>query len=297
MYRSPECRRPWLPREIHIPASLGQRKTPPPPGPPNRVQRACEAAGSKIPSVAVLVGSLIQQDRDVPQRRYGCSFPSKAPSALILVEIEDRVTVLSNQGDSLGLLQILFHHLLYEFAKGNPRLPAKFALRLAGVSQKRFHFGRTIIARIHGNNDVPLFVCSLFFAAGSIPGDIHIEKARSKPYEFTNAVLLSRRDHVIPRLLLLEHSPLHLDIIARMTPVAESVHVAKIESILQAHLDARQPASNFTCHKRLAPRRRLMVEQDPITRVHSIGLAVIHRNPVRVKLRYSVWRARIERSC
>ena len=38
-----------------------------------------------------------------------------------------------------------------------------------------------------------------------------------------------------------------------------------------------------------------MIEQDPIARKHAIGLAVVNDDPVRVKLRAAIRRARIER--
>ena len=47
-------------------------------------------------------------------------------------------------------------------------------------------------------------------------------------------VLLAGGDHEVFGLVLLQHQPLHLDIVARVAPVALCVEVAEIEAVLQA---------------------------------------------------------------
>ena len=47
-------------------------------------------------------------------------------------------------------------------------------------------------------------------------------------HELTNGMLLAGCDHEILWLLLLQHQPLHFDIILRMSPVAQRIEIAEI---------------------------------------------------------------------
>ena len=58
--------------------------------------------------------------------------------------------------------------------------------------------------------------------------------------ELAHRVLLAGRDHVILGLVLLQHQPLRLDVVARVAPVAQRVEIAEVEAVLQAALDARE---------------------------------------------------------
>ena len=54
-------------------------------------------------------------------------------------------------------------------------------------------------------------------------------------------------------------------------------------------------AGDLAGHEGLAADRALMVEQDAVGGEHAVGLAVVHRDPVAVKLGDGIGRARIER--
>ena len=116
--------------------------------------------------------------------------------------VKDGIAVLSNQGVLLGRLQVCFRHLLHKFVKSDARLPAEFSPGPAGVAQQRFHFCGAVIARIHGYNDVTVFVHSFFVNARAVPGDFHVEKARRKFHKLAHAVLLAGGDDVVPGLSL-----------------------------------------------------------------------------------------------
>ena len=73
-----------------------------------------------------------------------------------------------------------------------------------------------------------------------------------------------------------------------MAPVTLGFKVAKIEHLLQAGLDAGDATRDLAGHISLAPDRALMIEQDAIRCIHAVRFAVVHRDPVAVKLRDSV---------
>src|SRR5262249_19015796 len=85
------------------------------------------------------------------------------------------------------------------------------------------------------------------------------------------------------------------DEVARVTPIAPRVEIAQEQAVLQAEVDPRERARDLARDERLAADRRLVVEQDPVTREHTVGLAVVDGDPVGVQLRRRVRRAGIER--
>ena len=116
-------------------------------------------------------------------------------------------------------------------------------------------------------------------------------------YKIAHAVLLACGDHIIFRLLLLQHQPLHLNIVSRMAPVPFRIEISEIQRVLQSDLDAAQCARDFARHKRLTALRRLVIEQDPIAGKNSVSLTVVDRNPIRIELCDRIGRAGIKRRC
>src|SRR5437879_5332993 len=80
-----------------------------------------------------------------------------------------------------------------------------------------------------------------------------------------------------------------------MAPIAPGFEVTEIERVLKANLDAGDSARDLARHEGLAADRALMIEQDAIRGIPAVRLAVIDRDPVAVKLRDAIGRARIER--
>jgi hypothetical protein len=58
--------------------------------------------------------------------------------------------------------------------------------------------------------------------------------ARCALHELAHADLHAGGNHKVFWLLLLQHQPLHLDVVARMAPVAQRAQVAQVKTILQA---------------------------------------------------------------
>src|SRR5438874_181438 len=105
---------------------------------------------------------------------------------------------------------------------------------------------------------------------------------------------ISRRQNIIVRLGLLQNAPHAIDVIARVSPIALGIEVSQKEPVLKTQMDCRDRARDFPRHKGLGPGRSLMVEQDSIRGMYSVGFSVIDRDPVSVKLGGGVRRARIK---
>ena len=103
-------------------------------------------------------------------------------------------------------------------------------------------------------------------------------------------------DNVVLRLLLLEHEPLHLDVVAGVAPVAFGAEVAEEELLLKADLDAGEAASDLAGDECLAAEGRLVVEEDAVAGVDAVGFAVVDADPVGIHFCYGVRRTRVERS-
>src|SRR6185503_246107 len=208
--------------------------------------------------------------------------------SLILVIIKDGISVFLNQSVSLCSLEIFFGHLSYEFVKRHRWFPAEFLARFRRVTEKRLHFGRSIVSGIDGDDDTSLLINALFLRPDTLPGKLHAQLTGRQLNEFPYTVLLAGSNHVISGLALLEHAPLHLYVIARMAPIAQSIQIPHIEPILQTHLDTSQSARDLSRHKRLAAIGRFMVEQNAIARIHAPRFSIVDRDPVRIELSHSI---------
>ena len=101
-------------------------------------------------------------------------------------------------------------------------------------------------------------------------------------------------DHEILGLLLVQHQPLHRHVVAGAAPVAQRVEIAHVQAVVESRIHPRQAARDLARHKRFTPPRTLVVEQHPVAGIHAIALAVVHRDPVGIELRYAVGAAGIK---
>ena len=97
-------------------------------------------------------------------------------------------------------------------------------------------------------------------------------------------------------VVLLQHAPHRVDVVARESPVAPRVEVAeraapsRVPSLMRATASVTLRVTNSR------PRRSaLVIEQDPGHRVQPEALAIVHRDPVAVHLGDAVRAPRIER--
>ncbi|MOA16296.1 hypothetical protein D3C78_1365020 [compost metagenome] len=80
-----------------------------------------------------------------------------------------------------------------------------------------------------------------------------------------------------------------------MAPVTQGIHVAEVQCLLKALGDVRDRTGDFAGYEGFATAWGFVVEQNTVTRIHTVGFTVVHGDPVRVQFCDSVRRARIER--
>ncbi len=101
-------------------------------------------------------------------------------------------------------------------------------------------------------------------------------------------------EHKVVAFIVLKDSPHAFDIFGRVTPVALRIEVAEKQFILQIVFDGGNGARNFARDESFAAPRALVVEQDAVTRVKAVALAIIHRRPERKNFCDAVRAARPE---
>jgi len=178
-------------------------------------------------------------------------------------------------------------------------------MRLGRIAQQRLHFGRPEVARIDPHDHVARRQARLLafhlvdhphlVDAFALEAHRHAQFARGCLDELAHAVLLPGGDHEVFRRVLLQHHPLHLDVISRVTPVAQRGQIAEVHVVLQPYRNAGNGARDLARHEGLAAHRRFVVEENPVARIHAVRFAIIDGDPVRVQLCHRIRAARIER--
>ena len=113
--------------------------------------------------------------------------------------------------------------------------------------------------------------------------------------EFAHGNLFAGGDDEIVRGFLLEHHPLHADVVLGVAPVAQGIDVAEKQAGLEALGDVGDGAGDLAGDEGLAAARGLVVEEDAVAGIHAVGFAVVHGDPVGIHLGHRVGRARVER--
>ena len=129
----------------------------------------------------------------------------------------------------------------------------------------------------------------------ALPFNLHSQFIRGRIDKVPDTALDARGDDEVLGRLLLQHQPLHLNIVPGVSPVAPRIEIAEVQAVLQTQLDTGERAGDFAGDEGLTANRRLVIEQDAIAGVNAIGLAIIYRNPVRIKLGDCVRTARVKR--
>ena len=97
-----------------------------------------------------------------------------------------------------------------------------------------------------------------------------------------------RGQHIISRLILLQHQPHTFHIIPCKAPVPLGIHIPQGKLLLLSCQNIGNRQRDFPGNEILAPSGRFMIKQNPVTGEHIIRLPVIHRNPVRIQLRHTI---------
>lgn len=81
-----------------------------------------------------------------------------------------------------------------------------------------------------------------------------------------------------------------------MPPITPCVKVTEVKTLLLAEGDVCRGPGNLTSDESPPSPRALVVEQDTVAGIHSIGLPVVDSDPISVKLGDAVGGAGVERS-
>src|SRR5258706_388554 len=204
--------------------------------------------------------------------------------------------------------EIFAGHLFHQIGKLHLWFPLKLGPCLARIAKQGVHLGGTKIARVDPDQGLVdgrraalgswagyALGDGRFLRALAFPAQFDSHLARGRRRELADAVLLARSDDEVFRLLLLQHQPLHFDIVLCVAPVASGIEVSEIEAVLHPEHDAREGTGDLAGNEGLAPDRGLVIEENAVTRVDAVRLTVVDRNPVRIEFGYAIRAAGIER--
>jgi len=173
---------------------------------------------------------------------------------------------------------------------------------LGGITEQGLHLRGPEVAGINAHHGV----AGIGAAAGFVDARALPENGRAAGLagpaelgggqlnETAHRFLAAGGDHEVFRALLLEHAPLHLDVVAGMAPVAEGIEVAHVEAGVEACIDAGQAAGDLAGDEGFTAPGALVIEEDAVAGIHAVGLAVVDGDPVGVELGDAVGTAGIE---
>src|SRR6201991_3311459 len=188
-----------------------------------------------------------------------------------------------------------FHHVAHQRVKACSVPPPELGSRFARISEQRIYFGRPKIAWIDLHQRLSgRLVEALLLDAASLPDNRPADVSEGRFDEFTHRVCLAGGKNIIVWLVLLQDEPHSLDKIARVAPVAYCVEVPEKQFLLKPAIDRGDGARDLAGNKGLAPNGALVIEQNPVRGMHPIGLTVVDRDPMGIKLCGRIGRARIE---
>src|SRR6266496_3679180 len=130
------------------------------------------------------------------------------------------------------------HHLAHQFAECGAVVPSEDLVGLCGVAQQTRHLGRPEVSRVHPDDGrAGRGVERHLVDARPAPLDAPADMAERALDEFADRMRFAGRQHKVVGLVLLEHQPHALDIVARMAPVALRLEVAYVEDLLDSVMD------------------------------------------------------------
>ena len=201
-------------------------------------------------------------------------------------------------GNAPDHLEVLLNHLLYQVVERGAELPSKMLLGLGGVTEEKLNLGGSEVAGVNLHKLAALI--------GGINSDLIDGSGLASPLDggadnleglldkFTDGVGLSSGEDVVIRLVLLEHAPHALDVVAGVAPITLGVDVAEVEALVDALVDAGDGGGDLTGDEGLATTGTLVVEEDAVGKVHAVGLTVIHEDPEGVLLGDGIGRTGVE---
>ena len=152
---------------------------------------------------------------------------------------------IPHQHVALGQRQVALHHFTYQLGKGRMGYPAQPFAGLARIAQQCIHLGGAVVARIDTDNPLAAFAAECSGALATIPHSRSPQprqvsvRPSSLALSSTNSLTecwFRLRSRSLPPGLL-QHQPLHLDVIARMSPVSLRIQIAQVKAVLQAEMN------------------------------------------------------------
>src|SRR6266851_548393 len=141
-------------------------------------------------------------------------------------------------------LDIVLHHHLDQFQETDPRLPAEDLAGLGWIAAEFIDLGRPEIAAIDQDMAPPV-------EAGHREGELD---------EIVHTVRLTGGDDIIVWLVLLQHQPHRLDIVAGKTPISLCGEVSQVDLVLQTLADPADGPGHLARNEGLAATRTFMIE-------------------------------------
>ena len=195
-------------------------------------------------------------------------------------------------------LEVLLDHLADQFLEGGAELPSDLLLGLGGIAEEKFDLSGAEVLGIDFNQDAILIVginTNLVDGAGlALPLDGSANNGECTLDELANGVGLSGGQDVVIGLLLLEHAPHTLNVVAGMAPITLGVDVAEVEALVNSLVDAGDGGGNLAGDEGTATAGTLVVKEDAVGNVHAVGLTVVDKDPEGVLLGNGVGRAGVE---
>jgi hypothetical protein len=207
-----------------------------------------------------------------------------------------------------GLFQIFADHFSDHVFECDLRGPAELFLCFGRVAQQGFHFCGAKVSGISGNNGlaggwVPGIGCRVsgageygfFVYARTFPFNFYSQCPGRNIHKIPHRMLSARGNDKVFRLVLLEHEPLHLDIVFGMAPVAAGIQISQVQAVLEPQADAGQRPGDFAGDKGFPADRGFMVEQNAVARIDAIGFPVVDADPEGIELGCGIGTAGVER--
>lgn len=164
-------------------------------------------------------------------------------------------------------LYVRIDHDFYQFPKGDFGLPTELFFGLGRISLQNIYLRGPKVSGID------LHVIP--------PVQTHIRKGFF--YKLPDRVGLSRADHIVVRLVLLQHPPHRLDVFRRIAPVPPCVQVSQIERILFSGQDVGDRPADLAAYKGFTPPWTLVVKQNAITGKQVIAFSIVDRHPIGIE--------------
>lgn len=101
-------------------------------------------------------------------------------------------------------------------------------------------------------------------------------------------------DDEIFRLFLLEHEPLHANVILGVTPIAQGIDVAHVEAGFEAEGDVGEATGDLAGDEGFATARGFVIEEDAVAGIEPVGFAIVDGDPVGVELGDGIGAAGVE---